>query len=294
MRIALLASIGAHILIFLCFSIYKWNILNDVTENRIYISLVNFAEQGNVETVHASVPKPALKSYQAEKNIGKKKSSAAEVAEKNIPVRESVELPPLNEMSPLENRDMSNLPFDNIKAPSPTQDNYVSRIFDDVDAKRKNGIPLPSGPSADNMVGDVFRKDLPVNMGGKNTKAGNNPYGEPTPGNEDIVASGDFKRPGGGSGLVEGPASARSILYREDFRVPGWVEEKGIETAAKIKFWVLADGSIEKVMVSNSTGYQELDDIILGSIKRWKFSKLPDHYRDNVQWGVIAVKIKLR
>ncbi|HAW50458.1 TPA: hypothetical protein DCX16_05885 [bacterium] len=96
----------------------------------------------------------------------------------------------------------------------------------------------------------------------------------------------------GGSGIeITGQVARRQILYQEGFRLPEWVERRGVSLEGKFKLWVLPDGSVDRVLLEKSFGYRELDSLAISSISRWRFVRIQGTYEE---WGFAVVKIKLR
>lgn len=93
---------------------------------------------------------------------------------------------------------------------------------------------------------------------------------------------------------ISGPVSFRKILYREDFTIPSWLEKKGLNLQGKFKFWVLANGYVDRVLVEESFGFRQIDSLASSAISKWRFSQLPDYLKNKEEWGLIDIKILLR
>lgn len=88
---------------------------------------------------------------------------------------------------------------------------------------------------------------------------------------------------------LEGPAGIdRRVVYQELVSIPRWVEEKGKSLRGKLKFWVLPSGEVDRVLVEETFGYPEIDDLIARTFRRWRFSKA-----DNESWGLVSIRIQL-
>ncbi len=61
--------------------------------------------------------------------------------------------------------------------------------------------------------------------------------------------------------------------------VPRWVEEKGIETYAKVRIQILESGKIGTVVLTMSSGERELDHLALGAVKQWLYDPGLVEYR---------------
>lgn len=93
---------------------------------------------------------------------------------------------------------------------------------------------------------------------------------------------------------ISGPISLRKILYQEDFKVPSWIEKKGLNLQGKFKFWVLANGYVDRVLVEESFGFRQIDSLASSAILRWKFSALSNYIGNKEEWGLVDMKILLR
>jgi protein TonB len=60
-----------------------------------------------------------------------------------------------------------------------------------------------------------------------------------------------------------------------------------------LKFWVLPEGVVDRVEVTQSTGYSDLDEIASQAMKKWLFEPLSRQEKQIVQWGTITLKFKL-
>lgn len=98
----------------------------------------------------------------------------------------------------------------------------------------------------------------------------------------------------GGAGKIpyyhlEGPATVgREILYQELIPIPKWVEEEGRSLRGKLRFWVLPSGEVDRVIVEETFGYPQIDDLAMRTIRRWRFTRGKDE-----AWGMISIKIQL-
>jgi len=61
----------------------------------------------------------------------------------------------------------------------------------------------------------------------------------------------------------------------------------------RLKFWVLPDGLVNRVEVTQTTGYPDLDQIASQAMKKWLFEPLSPKEKQIVQWGTITLKFKL-
>ncbi len=97
-----------------------------------------------------------------------------------------------------------------------------------------------------------------------------------------------LRNPGEDSPGIKGPAGARSILYKPEIPEVKVDREGEIE----LKFWVLPDGSVGRVLPVIK-GDAELERIAISYLKQWRFDRL-DTSRSRVeQWGTVTVKFRL-
>jgi hypothetical protein len=88
---------------------------------------------------------------------------------------------------------------------------------------------------------------------------------------------------------LEGPVTiGRTIVYQEKLAIPRWVEEEGKSLRGKLKFWVSSSGEVGRVLVEETFGHPEIDDLAIRMIGRWRFTKGKDE-----DWGLISIKIQL-
>ncbi|MFQ5894469.1 MAG: TonB family protein [Nitrospinota bacterium] len=93
-----------------------------------------------------------------------------------------------------------------------------------------------------------------------------------------------------GEKRVRGPAAARRVQFR-----PKPPRVRGIESSIEIelKFWVLPDGTVGRV-VPVKKGDARLEAAAISHLKRWRFSPLPADAAQVEQWGTVAFKFRLR
>jgi len=92
---------------------------------------------------------------------------------------------------------------------------------------------------------------------------------------------------------ISGPVSRRGIVRRVYPKYPRWAEEAGVSGEVLLKFWVLPDGLVNRVEVTQTTGYSDLDEIASQAMKKWLFEPLSPQEKQIVQWGTITLKFKL-
>lgn len=109
-------------------------------------------------------------------------------------------------------------------------------------------------------------------------------------GKEGVGTGGEGSRPW--TLEITGEVARRAIFYQEGFKLPEWFEKKGISLEGSFKFYVLPDGSVDRVTTLNSFGYRELDGLAMNSVLRWRFCPLKRGTYE--EWGIAKMKIKLK
>ena len=88
---------------------------------------------------------------------------------------------------------------------------------------------------------------------------------------------------------IKGPVASRSVLY-----VPPPPKVKvSVEADVLLKFWVLPDGTVGKV-IPLVKGDAEVDLAATNHIKRYRFNPLPKDVPQVQMWGAISVRTVLR
>jgi len=84
-----------------------------------------------------------------------------------------------------------------------------------------------------------------------------------------------------------GPALSRRILYKEAAKFPAWVREQGIAGTVRVYFTLSKDGKIVATRLTKTSGYPQIDEIVLNAVKKWQFSPDPDNV-----WGILTFEIE--
>ncbi len=93
---------------------------------------------------------------------------------------------------------------------------------------------------------------------------------------------------------IAGPISRRAILSKYLPQYPEWALKRGISGTAVVRLWVLPDGMVKETMtIEQSSGYPELDQLVIKALRRWLFAPLDKDVVQEVQWGVITFKFCL-
>ena len=89
---------------------------------------------------------------------------------------------------------------------------------------------------------------------------------------------------------IAGPAARRRILFQPK---PPKLERLESTTEIVLKFWVLPDGTVGRVIPTRKASAY-LEGLASNHLKRWRFSPLPPGAEDKEQWGEIAFRFLLR
>ena len=91
-----------------------------------------------------------------------------------------------------------------------------------------------------------------------------------------------------------GPLQGRGIIASYMPKYPEWMKEKGIEADVAIRFFVAPNGSVKDDMsVERTSGYAELDKLVMAVLKSWQFEPLAKSAKQEDQWGVVTVRFRL-
>ncbi len=136
-------------------------------------------------------------------------------------------------------------------------------------AKARQDMDMPTASDSGGSAGEDLR-DRPVSGGG------------------------DKRVAGGLSWSIEGPVGNRRLLARQIPRSPDWVSSRGLNLAVRIKFQVLADGTVKGALIKLTSGFPELDTLALTALAKWRFealaaalAKVPD------TWGLVTFRFTM-
>jgi TonB family protein len=94
--------------------------------------------------------------------------------------------------------------------------------------------------------------------------------------------------------MVAGPISQREILRKSVPQYPKWALERRISGTVVVRLWVLPNGKVKGTpTVESSSGYPDLDQVVVGALKVWEFAPLGSGVKSEDQWGVITFKFTL-
>ena len=88
---------------------------------------------------------------------------------------------------------------------------------------------------------------------------------------------------------IAGPAARRRILFQPK---PPKLERLESTTEIVLKFWVLPDGTVGRVIPTRKASAY-LEGLASNHLKRWRFSPLPPGAEDKEQWGEITFRFLL-
>lgn len=91
---------------------------------------------------------------------------------------------------------------------------------------------------------------------------------------------------------ITGPASSRKAIYKPNFCIPKWLEEKGQSLIGRFRFWVLPNGEVDRVIIEQTFGDARVDNLAVSTLSRWRFYKLPPD-ETRIDWGIVTIKIRL-
>lgn len=89
---------------------------------------------------------------------------------------------------------------------------------------------------------------------------------------------------------IAGPAARRRILFQPK---PPELERLESTTEIVLKFWVLPDGTVGRVIPTRKASAY-LEGLASNHLKRWRFSPLLPGAEDKEQWGEITFRFLLR
>lgn len=93
---------------------------------------------------------------------------------------------------------------------------------------------------------------------------------------------------------IEWEGLGRSVLRKYSPSYPSWAEKGGVEAEVQLKFSVLPNGLVGWVKIEESSGFPELDILAINSLKKWRFEPLLPDVPEEVEWGRIRFKFRLK
>jgi len=94
--------------------------------------------------------------------------------------------------------------------------------------------------------------------------------------------------------MVAGPISQRKIVSKVVPRYPQWALQQRISGTVVIRLWVQPNGKVKgSPTVESSSGYPDLDQVVVNALKVWEFAPLEAGTKTEDQWGVITFRFTL-
>jgi TonB family protein len=104
-----------------------------------------------------------------------------------------------------------------------------------------------------------------------------------------------LKKEGVSTMTIIGPLSKRPKIRAPRPEYPSWAEKKGIESQVVIYFTVTPDGMINPdAYVELTSGYTQLDQLALQTLKGWRFAPLSMDAEQKDQWGKVTFRFVLQ
>lgn len=98
----------------------------------------------------------------------------------------------------------------------------------------------------------------------------------------------------GTSFQIAGPISQREITKKVKPRYPRWALQQRICGTVKVRIWVLPSGRVKGMpQVMSSSGYPDLDQVVVEALKLWEFAPLGPDVRAEEQWGDVTFVFQL-
>ncbi|MEO0073228.1 MAG: TonB family protein, partial [candidate division WOR-3 bacterium] len=98
----------------------------------------------------------------------------------------------------------------------------------------------------------------------------------------------------GTSFQIAGPISQREILKKVKPRYPRWALQQRISGTVRVRIWVLPGGKVKGTpQVTCSSGYPDLDQVVIEALKLWEFAPLGPDVRAEEQWGDVTFVFQL-
>lgn len=108
-------------------------------------------------------------------------------------------------------------------------------------------------------------------------------------------------QPGTGGGLAAGSVGAgtgaatggRKLRHQEPLEYPDWAKEQGVDAKVTLQFRVLAAGSVDsQILVKRTSGWRQLDELAIKSLREFLFEPLPPSAPQVPQWGELTFHFK--
>ncbi|MEN9978840.1 MAG: energy transducer TonB [candidate division WOR-3 bacterium] len=98
----------------------------------------------------------------------------------------------------------------------------------------------------------------------------------------------------GTSFQIAGPISQREIIRKVKPKYPKWALDQHISGTVTVRIWVLPNGQVKGIpQVLSSSGYPELDQVVVDAVRCWEFAPLGTGVKSEEQWGDITFVFQL-
>jgi len=93
---------------------------------------------------------------------------------------------------------------------------------------------------------------------------------------------------------VAGPISQREITRKVVPRYPKWALDRRVSGTVVVRIWVQPNGQVKGApTVESSSGYPDLDQVVVEALRGWEFAPLGPGVRSEDQWGIVTFKFVL-
>lgn len=91
---------------------------------------------------------------------------------------------------------------------------------------------------------------------------------------------------------ISGPIAETNRAILSSY-YPTYPKNIQVEVRIELKFWVLPDGTVSRV-IPIKRGEGTLENLAIAAMKKWLFEPLPKYAKQEIQWGVISLVFKLK
>ncbi len=156
-----------------------------------------------------------------------------------------------------------------------------------ADSGVQAGVPVEKAVRAGRGGSVAVASPEFVAVGRKPRRSGERLMGA-TPGEGAVEGVG----PGAGTG-APGAGAGRKLRYQEPLEYPDWAKEQGIDAKVTLQFKVLAAGTVDsQIIVKRTSGWRQLDDLAMKSLRNFLFEPLPPQAPQVPQWGELTFHFK--
>lgn len=98
----------------------------------------------------------------------------------------------------------------------------------------------------------------------------------------------------GTSFKIAGPISQREVTRKVKPRYPKWALDQHIAGTVTVRIWVMPGGKVKSgPQVVCSSGYPDLDQVVVDALKAWEFAPLESGVKSEDQWGDVTFVFQL-